>query len=329
MESWFCGYCGSANSPDVFECSNCANLPVGFTLCEICGCTFSSDDIISHSESEHSSADSIPCEMCAKSVALNDYETHVMNCRSEDSEDELPPPKSVCPKCGSHIAIFEMDDHLEMHENEYQQALLSASKEIIPLNSTVGVACRIAEIFRSVDIEVSEIGSIVNFDLAMAFVTKFKEISTLRGKAFVKSEISYHWTPEKNFGAIIESNLKVPDGKSLFHMTDDGWYGRGIYTSPEIDYAKSYGHGARTVICCLVVRGKSYVANYPQDIGCSLKYGFDSHQSQCGKEWVLFDSANLLPCFIGAPSGHRAKERTNIMMDVAELLKNVVMDLED
>ena len=118
-----------------------------------------------------------------------------------------------------------------------------------------------------------------------------------------KISVCYHWTPSKNHKSIIDSNLVVPDGHKVIHRTDNGYFGKGIYMSPDYRYAQSYGDSTpqRKVFVCLALAGRQYPATYPKDRGSSLKNGYDSHISSPephNKEWVFFDSSQLLPCYL-------------------------------
>ena len=94
----------------------------------------------------------------------------------------------------------------------------------------------------------------------------------------------------------------VPDGNKLAHQTDEGYYGKGIYTSPDPVYAKGYGHGAHKTFVCLSLPGKMFPSCYPRDLGKPLQKGYDSHYSDDNrgkkpdqeKEWVFFNSDQLL-----------------------------------
>ena len=72
------------------------------------------------------------------------------------------------------------------------------------------------------------------------------------------------------------------------HATDDGFYGKGIYTSPDPNYAVGYGHGAHSTFACLAVVGKIHKASYAGDRGKGLRAGYDTQVSndRSAKEWV-------------------------------------------
>lgn len=120
----------------------------------------------------------------------------------------------------------------------------------------------------------------------------------------------YHWTPEKNFASIEHTNLQVPGGQAanVFHQTDQGYYGKGIYCSyhPTMYMYQSYGHGAQCCIMCLCLPGLQYAVPSVQT-GRALENGYDSHvngngsDGQKGSQWVLFSPDQLLPLFLMKP----------------------------
>eukprot|EP00038_Savillea_parva_P011304 m.196564 g.196564 ORF g.196564 m.196564 type:complete len:266 (-) comp19856_c0_seq1:198-995(-) len=134
--------------------------------------------------------------------------------------------------------------------------------------------------------------STTNYDHAVAFLTKrqmnldhFADIITV-----------FHGTRKTNFANIIDRNLCVPDGKNVLHVTDQGYYGKGIYTSPNVDTSLSYAHEG-AVFVCLALPGRKFPARSTQH-GQPCTPGYDSHVSPDGNEIVFFSSDQLLPCFL-------------------------------
>ena len=143
--------------------------------------------------------------------------------------------------------------------------------------------------------------AIIKHKFTNKFVEKFVQMrDKYKSNPAAKIYVCYHWTLSKNYKSIIDSNLVVPDGHKVKHRTDNGYFGEGIYMSP--DYKYGIGHGDygkhAKVFVCLALPGKQYPATYPEDRGTSLKDGYDSHvsASRNNKEWVFFDSSQLLPC---------------------------------
>eukprot|EP01084_Bolivina_argentea_P276555 471899_1 len=145
---------------------------------------------------------------------------------------------------------------------------------------------------------------IINIKHTLAFISKYYEMSKRLGANKCKPQICYHWTRKRNFEAIKKQSLKVPDGQKLKHQTDVGYYGKGIYTSNDPQFAKAYGHGANKLFVCLCINGNMYPAKYPTDKGSGLKLGYDMHYSgdnkdgEMGKQWVYFDTKQLLLIYL-------------------------------
>jgi len=146
--------------------------------------------------------------------------------------------------------------------------------------------------------------TIVNWTFTVKFIVKFMNIADKRGIELALPELVYHWSSVEKMPLIVASNLKVPDGVTVFHATDDGWYGRGVYTSPNPTKFRAYGDDALKTCMCLAVLGKTYVASYPAMLGKPLVTGYDSHVSDDAEhtEWVFFDNDQLLPLFIIKPN---------------------------
>lgn len=117
--------------------------------------------------------------------------------------------------------------------------------------------------------------------------------------------VVYHWTPERNFTNIVSGGLKVPGASNgVAHQTDSGFYGEGIYTSPEFEMYRGYGHGASRCFLCLCLPGRRFPAHHPEHSGVPLRRGHDSHfnddhnDGPADSQWVFFSDAQLLPVLL-------------------------------
>lgn len=144
---------------------------------------------------------------------------------------------------------------------------------------------------------------IVNYDLAVAFLRRMRAMLAEGGPRRAKLDVVYHWTPEQNFVSIERGNLQVPGrAADVFHQTDEGYYGKGIYTSPRATAYTMYGKGAKRCILCLCLAGRQYPAQ--KAMGRALQKGYDSHTNGDsrdgvqGSQWVFFSSDQLLPLFL-------------------------------
>jgi len=165
-------------------------------------------------------------------------------------------------------------------------------------------------------------GSIVNFDLAVAFVERYRRMVRDLGPERALPRVVYHGTAKANFNAIIAGNLRVPDGDQVVSVSGRSTYGHGIYVSTNFDLAVQYGkkhwgpqpalgagpsraeHTNQPVFVCLSLPGRQHISVPPEDTGSRrVREGFDSHVSadRGGQISVYFDSAQLLPCFLSAP----------------------------
>eukprot|EP01088_Endostelium_zonatum_P004878 TRINITY_DN1623_c0_g3_i1.p1 TRINITY_DN1623_c0_g3~~TRINITY_DN1623_c0_g3_i1.p1 ORF type:complete len:408 (+),score=72.98 TRINITY_DN1623_c0_g3_i1:75-1298(+) len=155
--------------------------------------------------------------------------------------------------------------------------------------------------------EYMRIFTILKPSLQKAFESKRQEYCERYGKRSGKSKVrlAFHATGQDRVFGIVSSGLVVPGSamkngeEEVKHRTDNGWYGKGIYLTPEVKTAKSYG---RTLLVCAVLLGRVFRAKTRMD-GQGLMEGYDSHREPfwnkgLGKEWILFSSDQVLPIYI-------------------------------
>lgn len=94
---------------------------------------------------------------------------------------------------------------------------------------------------------------------------------------FSDCRVCFHGTLEKNVQPIIEKGLLVPDGKTVVHSTDTGYWGKGIYVSPNPGLSVGYCRGGKSLFICSVVMGKKFKCTQMIN-GQPLKPGYDSHE---------------------------------------------------
>ncbi len=155
----------------------------------------------------------------------------------------------------------------------------------------------------------------VNFDLAVQFFKKHARMlaaakcparGKYKGTRTTTLGIVYHGTSKANFRSIMEGNLRVPDGRTVRHATDSGYFGCGIYTTPDPKLAFAYARDG-IVFACLALPGKRYRASYPRDMGRPKNPGYDSHLGYEGDgapQLVFFDTDQLLPCYLVDRNNH-------------------------
>ncbi len=154
-----------------------------------------------------------------------------------------------------------------------------------------------------------------NFDLAVKFFEKHAAMLARapcprsgrnKGTRATPLAIVYHGTSRSNFRAIMEGNLRVPDGRQVKHVTDDGFFGRGIYTTTDPRLAFAYAKDA-IVFACLALPGRQYKATQKRDRGVPKKPGYDSHLGYEGDgapQLVFFDTDQVLPCYLVDQRNH-------------------------
>ena len=189
------------------------------------------------------------------------------------------------------------------------------------------------ELSNSIIILIQSVKSyVVKKELVIPFVVRYFKMCSEIGIEAARPKIVYHWTSTANFEAIKDGGLKVPDGVTVHHATDTGYYGRGIYASPDPMYAQGYGHGARRVFVCLSLPGRQYKATYPTMMGKGLMDNFDSHISADhgieGMEWVFFNSDQLLLCYLVTLDFLQQKAKVQ-MEAVCELLEKKYLEMKE
>ncbi|GLB45088.1 hypothetical protein LshimejAT787_1901660 [Lyophyllum shimeji] len=132
---------------------------------------------------------------------------------------------------------------------------------------------------------------------------------------FGKEEIVFHGTLRQNVGSIVRSGFVVPGGKTATGEVVDvrcgSTWGQGIYTSPDPEYSLSYadhteggvkGHRrllpGQKLIVCAILMGRRRLMNNTRRLNPSVEEGYDSHVSPNKLEYVVFNSAQVLPLYV-------------------------------
>ncbi|ORY49378.1 hypothetical protein BCR33DRAFT_734872 [Rhizoclosmatium globosum] len=115
--------------------------------------------------------------------------------------------------------------------------------------------------------------------------------------------VSYHGTREENINGIRDNGFLT----SHIGKTDDGFFGRGFYVSPNADYAVPYSHADSPgpikagqigfIFVCHVLLGKTYRVS-DQDNGRKIERGYDSHESPRKCEFVVFRQDQIRPVYV-------------------------------
>eukprot|EP01119_Soliformovum_irregulare_P011711 TRINITY_DN2962_c0_g1_i1.p1 TRINITY_DN2962_c0_g1~~TRINITY_DN2962_c0_g1_i1.p1 ORF type:complete len:560 (+),score=137.88 TRINITY_DN2962_c0_g1_i1:29-1708(+) len=143
------------------------------------------------------------------------------------------------------------------------------------------------------------IDKVVSQQLLDAFEQKWAEITAKYPDDFhnVEPTIAFHGTAAANIPNIVRIGLVVPGSHGVQHATDTGFYGKGIYLSPNPGLSIGYCRGSGKLLVCAVLMGRRLKLKAMCQ-GAALRKGFDSHVSPDGNEFVLFQASQVLPLFV-------------------------------
>eukprot|EP00667_Euglena_gracilis_P024723 EG_transcript_28611 len=111
--------------------------------------------------------------------------------------------------------------------------------------------------------------------------------------------VAFHGTRLQNVHSIVREGLVVPREETGVAVASGSTYGRGIYLSPRAELSIGYCQGNKLLVCAvllgrqMVCTGRSFREGLTE---CAP--GYDSHVSPCGNEWIVFNEAQVLPCFV-------------------------------
>eukprot|EP00005_Dracoamoeba_jomungandri_P003913 CAMPEP_0174259430 /NCGR_PEP_ID=MMETSP0439-20130205/8254_1 /TAXON_ID=0 /ORGANISM="Stereomyxa ramosa, Strain Chinc5" /LENGTH=198 /DNA_ID=CAMNT_0015343311 /DNA_START=270 /DNA_END=863 /DNA_ORIENTATION=- len=147
---------------------------------------------------------------------------------------------------------------------------------------------------------IKNIENVLKPELVINFEGAWRDLTKRRGARIAQPQLAYHGTAESNIESILERGLLVPEtgeGKDVSHATDTGYWGKGIYLSPNSQMSVGYCRGGKKLLIVSVLMGVSYQC---QNLihGAQKQPGFDSHKAPGGNEWVIFDPAQVLPCYV-------------------------------
>ena len=130
-----------------------------------------------------------------------------------------------------------------------------------------------------------------------------------------QQKIAYHGTNQANVPSIVRNGFLKPGDKNredsgcikVVHGTS---YGKVIYSSPHLDYTQYYSPheeaydpselpGIKIFVCAIVMGRTATVDRLPQHLRTGKPIeGVDGHASHHGFEYVAFDQAQIVPCFV-------------------------------
>jgi len=106
--------------------------------------------------------------------------------------------------------------------------------------------------------------------------------------------LGFHGTSEEAIDGIIQKNFSV--AKLGGYTGNKGFYGAGIYFSEYTSTSMAYNRAARILLSKVLI-GKQYKCPGMM-MGAALTKGYDSHLSPDQTEVVIYDTAQILPCYI-------------------------------
>jgi len=172
-----------------------------------------------------------------------------------------------------------------MHRHKYlPQAQL---QEFITNMATQGMCAKSVE-------------NIIQADLVPRFERKWQEMKTKYPNLDIEPKIAWHGTAETSVEGIRKQGLLVPGkNNAVGHLNDSGWWGKGIYVSPTASYSVGYMRGNKGLFLVSVLLGRTLeLQQHERMDGQPVKDGYDSHIAEYGQEYVLFDEAQVLPCYL-------------------------------
>jgi len=137
-----------------------------------------------------------------------------------------------------------------------------------------------------------------------------------RYEQYVSTELVFHGTRRQYIANIIARGFVRP-GDVMNHKGDTlevrcgSSFGRGTYTSPEPRYAMHYSDytapesrddcriPGQKLIVCAALMGRRYMCRHGEKRGVDkVESGYDSHVSETGFEYIVFNAAQLLPLYV-------------------------------
>lgn len=133
----------------------------------------------------------------------------------------------------------------------------------------------------------------------------------------IKPRITFHGTRRDLVPSIVQHGFlkpgaKHPITKRPLPVYNGSVYGQGIYSSPDPSYAMLYSEGehrrkiqpselpGQKLLICAVIMGRSACMNWGDNwFDQSEPYpGADSHVNQSQWAYIVFNSAQILPCYV-------------------------------
>ena len=154
---------------------------------------------------------------------------------------------------------------------------------------------------------------IARFEAMRGYLRRRYPRDIIRKENFLATDLVFHGTRRKFIPNIISRGFVKPgdlinENGDRLQVRCGSTFGRGIYTSPEPRYSMSYSDTSDTskgripgekLIVCAVLMGRRVTVG-PGNLRERQwpKKGYDSHVSTSGFEYIVFNSAQLLPLYV-------------------------------
>jgi hypothetical protein len=148
--------------------------------------------------------------------------------------------------------------------------------------------------------KVQQVEYIVNPPLLAAFEAKQRQFVERYGEGGHHTILSFHGTTnDANIENILANNFDI--SRLAANTGNRGAYGAGMYFSERADVSQAYAArgGVNKLLLCKLLTGREYkIGAGQQMLGAPLQAGYDSHVVNDGQEVVIYDAAQILPCYV-------------------------------
>jgi hypothetical protein len=148
-------------------------------------------------------------------------------------------------------------------------------------------------------------------NMRLTFTEKYRRNTDLDQP--LSTEVVFHGTQRRFIPSIISRGFIKPgdvmnDNGDILHVRCGSTYGAGIYTSPDPRFSMSYSDVStfsdrqilgQKLIVCAVLMGRRGTVSRDMCKGCHKPISaYDSHVSPSKFEYIVFNSAQLLPLYV-------------------------------
>jgi aprataxin and PNK-like factor len=205
------------------------------------------------------------------------------------------------PQSSTDVITTEDTTEQELIETPMPLQLYWDEKERHPFEF-IGPLAAVLQHMIARGIGILRVENIMRQDLAFRFHQQWELFASTfgdecqEGIPMGQPVLTFHGTADSRLSTIVTNGLVVPGG-NVSHRTDSGYYGKGIYVSPDPRLSLGYSGDQTRVLVCAVLMGRHHVCQNVE-MGRGRAAGYHSHMSSDRSEYVLFSSSQVLPCFL-------------------------------